>query len=338
MSTANYYGLKIGDWVTITKSDMAWNNDMDKYDLRTVQITSIDPETQYIRFKNDGGWAWGWNWGHFKLCAYPVGSYVKLLKSECGYVEGDIGQVVEKENSTSGMIFVPYRTSTSSQYPNVWFSFNDVEPATEEEFLQSCEKNLPMPTKRFSFYITYDADFTEDFFYWLMLWAKKNCTGEPRGIDDTYQGLKQYKYFIFDNAGFNTHSSITEKGDSLNISMYGVDNNIQGCFLKYSVADVKSMIGYVEPVTSKASYAPSKPDIFWLPALQDPSLRIGQGIFDQIQSIPPQYRYGMSSFGKSLTDQIKDIEPSYAKNMVKTKNRKKLSVPKELKKLTTFIK
>lgn len=59
--------FKIGDWVTILKSDQDWadNGEMDKFVGRTVQITEVYLETQ-IRFKDDEDWTWNYRNKHFR--------------------------------------------------------------------------------------------------------------------------------------------------------------------------------------------------------------------------------------------------------------------------------
>jgi len=95
--------------------------------------------------------------------------------------------------------------------------------------------------ERISFYVKYTEEFSEELFNSAMIWAKQNCIGVPRGWCDHYNGLKNNKYFLFDNWGLGIREEI--KIDPSNMS-YGCDNNRQSCKMEISVDELKSIIGF----------------------------------------------------------------------------------------------
>jgi len=113
---------------------------------------------------------------------------------------------------------------------------------TFDQFKQYVLKEITMNTpKRISFYVKYTPEFTKDLYNKLMEWSKNNTTGRVRKFDDTYSGLQEHKFFLFDNWGLNNKAYPRE----VNLS-YGVDNNYQGCKKEYSVSQVKKLINYNE--------------------------------------------------------------------------------------------
>ena len=112
-----------------------------------------------------------------------------------------------------------------------------------------CEQTSKEPT-RLSFYVKYCDEFTEDLLKYLMEWSQKNTTLKDRGRDNSFKGLKEDGYFLFDNFGLTAPKSCLYKDIKLYNYGYGVDNNHQGCLNEYSVKQVKELIGYKEPTKS----------------------------------------------------------------------------------------
>lgn len=92
--------------------------------------------------------------------------------------------------------------------------------------------------ERISVYVMFDKNFTEDLYNHAMGWCKSNCVGLPRDHDDTYKGLQEHKYFLFDNWGLNSQEFIQKT------AQYGVDNNRQNCKVELSVDEFKKLTGY----------------------------------------------------------------------------------------------
>lgn len=111
--------FKVGDWVTITKSNMYWALGMDAYVGKTVQIVSSSKNyITKIRFVGDNGWVWAYENGHFraataaeitqalygssidnktilfKLSGFKVGDKVKIVSSGSGIGKEDLGKIV----------------------------------------------------------------------------------------------------------------------------------------------------------------------------------------------------------------------------------------------------
>jgi hypothetical protein len=68
------YIPKVGDRVIITKSNLNWDEQMDKYVGLELTISSISPNGDYAKFKEVEGmesintyWIWNFRQGHFKL-------------------------------------------------------------------------------------------------------------------------------------------------------------------------------------------------------------------------------------------------------------------------------
>jgi len=59
------FDLKIGDYVTITKSNRNWNYDMNVYAGKVVQITYCTNNGE-IKFEDYGGWSWRYDDYHFR--------------------------------------------------------------------------------------------------------------------------------------------------------------------------------------------------------------------------------------------------------------------------------
>lgn len=103
-----------------------------------------------------------------------------------------------------------------------------------------CVDDLNKIPERRIFHVKYSEEFTEDLYNKLVKWCKENSLN-PRNHNDTYKGLKSEKYFLFDN--WSDWNNINER----NRYSYGVDNNLQGCIVEYSVKQIKELINYVEP-------------------------------------------------------------------------------------------
>lgn len=59
--------FKVGDYITITKSSINWDDNMDDYVGKTVKITEITASKEdKVHFENDGKWTWKYNQKHFR--------------------------------------------------------------------------------------------------------------------------------------------------------------------------------------------------------------------------------------------------------------------------------
>lgn len=114
----------------------------------------------------------------------------------------------------------------------------------KKHVLKESETKIP---ERISFYVRYTPEFTEDLYNSLMEWSRSNCNGVVRGYNDSYIGLQEGGFFLFDNYGLNYQSY----NETPNKMSYGVDNNRQGCKEEFSVERVKEFINYVEPIKQK---------------------------------------------------------------------------------------
>lgn len=108
--------FKIGDWVTITKSEKNWATEMNKNVGRTVQITGFRNYSHTsIIFNGADCWDWAEKDGHFRLATeaeikaactsqdsskplmlngFKVGDVVKVVKSGSGLPGADVGKFV----------------------------------------------------------------------------------------------------------------------------------------------------------------------------------------------------------------------------------------------------
>ena len=81
--------FKIGDWITITGSDINWSSDMDKYIGRTVQITGYkDPKG--VTFEDGSIWYWCYEEKHFRRATkeeIPTNSKIPFKVGDWVYAE-----------------------------------------------------------------------------------------------------------------------------------------------------------------------------------------------------------------------------------------------------------
>jgi hypothetical protein len=97
------------------------------------------------------------------------------------------------------------------------------------------------------FYVKYSSEFTEDIYNSLMNWCEKNNFCLKRGYDDSYEGLRIHKFFIFDNWGIWGNRDTSKEQICYRSIGYGVDNNPQSCKVEYSIQQIKNLINYEEP-------------------------------------------------------------------------------------------
>lgn len=114
--------FKVGDWVTITRSDHDWADLMNNYIGRTVQIKEFDLGARkngytVIHFQDDGMWKWCYEDGHFRaataaeiraldgsssayqdclteLEGFRVGGQARVVRSGRGMATHETGAVV----------------------------------------------------------------------------------------------------------------------------------------------------------------------------------------------------------------------------------------------------
>ncbi len=94
--------------------------------------------------------------------------------------------------------------------------------------------------KRISFYVKYTEDFTKELYDALWKWSKENNNFSPRNYDDSYEGLRRNKYYIFDNWGVRNQEYKKNKRSF----GYGVDNNSQSCKKELSIQEVENLIRF----------------------------------------------------------------------------------------------
>lgn len=125
------YIPKKGDWVVITKGHTNWNDLMEKYVGKCVQVDRASGDN--INFIGDGGWTWNYYQGHFRPAEAHeipvtkkevssskslVGMYLQAMENypEGGSVlEGEIGLIVKDD---AGRLTVDFE-SQKNYYANV---------------------------------------------------------------------------------------------------------------------------------------------------------------------------------------------------------------------------
>lgn len=137
---------KVGDWVTILKSDSNWTDDMNKYVGTTVQIISIN-NTGYkggtdITFKDSNCWTWSSYSKHYRLATpaeikkattpvvFKAGDVVVITGNTNSSVNkvGDIGVILPKDCS-----LVNWRVETSMISTTNWTIPAEMRLATPAE-------------------------------------------------------------------------------------------------------------------------------------------------------------------------------------------------------------
>ena len=135
---------------------------------------------------------------------------------------------------------------TTNKY---WYELTDLSEIQQylpdrhvDKIVKPVDKQVSKEPTRLSFYVKYCDEFTEDLLKSLLEWSQKNTTLEDRGRDNSFKGLKEDEYFLFDNFGLAAPKSrLYEDRQGFG---YGVDNNKQGCLQEYSIKEVKELIGY----------------------------------------------------------------------------------------------
>lgn len=110
-------------------------------------------------------------------------------------------------------------------------------------------------TNRISFFVKYTEEFTEDLYNDAFNFAKDNLLGKPRGMDDSYEGLKSYGYFLYDSFGLNNFVSKVLISNVKKLQSYGVDNNQQGITKEITIQELKEFINYKPKSMEKESLA-----------------------------------------------------------------------------------
>lgn len=170
-----------------------------------------------------------------------IPEYIKCIKPQSVYfIPGNVYKVLDTEYIDSCKIISNIKCSHYEENTLLWVSLADAsyfKPSTKEAFEAQIEKRL-------SFYVKYCDEFTEDLLKSLIEWSQKNNTLKNRGRDNSFRGLKNDGYFVFDN--FGLCSPINKSYIDKHNYGYGVYNNTQNCFTEYSIKQVKELIGYKE--------------------------------------------------------------------------------------------
>ena len=169
---------------------------------------------------------------------FKIGAYIVFLSDFGSSKKGDVDKIktvyspeqiiLEKEGISWGRLGEGF--SKECKY----FLTLEEAQAFSDELLG--KNKVEKEDERLSFYVRYNTSFTEDLYDKLMEWCVKNNSRKIRGFSDSYKGLVESGYFVYDNFGLNNGGSIG----------YGVDNNRQNCINEYSVQRVKELIGYKE--------------------------------------------------------------------------------------------
>jgi hypothetical protein len=171
---------KIGDLVEITKSNENWVKPMNSFVGSKVLITNIRKVQgiHFIEFKDDKDFSWCLEQGHFKKCVEsenlkgkPIPQYVELLIDASGCKKGDIAKVVKNlQNDYEVLLFVPHRTPTGLNSPNILFNVANIKASTKEQYdqqlLDEARRRYPKGIKYKSLYINGECaniEYTVDF-------------------------------------------------------------------------------------------------------------------------------------------------------------------------------
>lgn len=182
-----------------------------------------------------------------------IPEYIECIKPQsCYFIPGIVYKVLDTKYKSSCKIISNIKCSHYEANDSLFVSLTDssyFKPSTKEAYdkqvsKEAYDKQVSKEPTRLSFYVKYCDEFTEDLLKSLIEWSQKNTTLKDRGRDNSFKGLKEDGYFLFDNFGFNSSKSCLYKDRST--YGYGVDNNIQGCFQEYSIKEVKELIGYKE--------------------------------------------------------------------------------------------
>ena len=157
-----------------------------------------------------------------------IPEYIECIKPQSDYfIPGNVYKVLDADCIVSCSITSNIHCGHYEANTLLWVSLADTsyfKPSTKEAFDAQVEKE-PV---RLSFYVKYCDEFTEDLLKSLMEWSQKNNTLRNRGRDNSFKGLKNDGYFLFDNFGLCTPKKRLYK-ERCGYG-YGVDNNRQDCF------------------------------------------------------------------------------------------------------------
>jgi len=131
-------------------------------------------------------------------------------------------------------------TKGSGSPNDIWYKSACCLYDTDNGWAKIVKSNVDKFPVRISFYVKYCKEFTGDLYDKLMEWSKSNSDGKPRGYNDTYKGLEEETFYVFDNWGLHSTDYDTETYS------YGVDNCLQACKEEYSISQIKSLIDYKE--------------------------------------------------------------------------------------------
>lgn len=100
MKTKNF---EVGDLVKLKISDNNWNEDMDYFDGKIVEIKKILNDPNYgtiIKFDEDDGWEFVYEQGHFELYekAKPVVNKHSSIDDEISYQESLLNNITFHES------------------------------------------------------------------------------------------------------------------------------------------------------------------------------------------------------------------------------------------------
>ena len=177
---------------------------------------------------------------YFPDLSQHIGRYIKALvdnpHSGMSVKKGDIGKIIDYDK-----VDFPnnkdYYCNNALSEKHLGISYELLPEGYSPE-----QEDVP---ERISFYVKYTKEFTEDLYNSLWEWSKKNSEFPSRDFADSYEGLKKYKFYVFDNWTLNCNGIYGN--DSIHKYSYGVDNNKQSCEKEYTIEQVKKLIGYKEP-------------------------------------------------------------------------------------------
>ena len=161
-----------------------------------------------------------------------IPEYIECIKPQSDYfIPGNVYKVLDTDDIKSCKIISNIRCAHYEADNKLYVGLKDTsyfKPSTKEKFDAQVEKE-PV---RLSFYVKYCDEFTEDLLKSLLEWCQKNTTLKNRGRDNSFKGLKNDGYFLFDNFGLCAPKRSLYK-ERCGYG-YGVDNNRQNCLIEYS--------------------------------------------------------------------------------------------------------
>ena len=149
--------VKVGDWVQITKSDILWCDEKDRFVGRVFQVTSINSDG-YIRFKGGDEYNWKVDLGHFVKANPPANQSISPTEESKELKVGDkvriskVGidskRLTEREDQIGAIEFIdtdnlPYKVRWDDGDYN-WFRKDHIELVPKHPTTQFAETTIQL--------------------------------------------------------------------------------------------------------------------------------------------------------------------------------------------------